>query len=183
MKSVLHKLVLTLTGLLSTQAILAQESQVDLERIRAYVEISDRVSTAGQIGYDQIEAIKEAGFDAVVNLAPSHEPRNGREGFLVVEQGMTYMHIPVNWQHPSQRDLALFFDFMDANRDRKVFVHCFANMRVSVFVYLYRTLRLSETKEAAWKDVLRVWDPNEAEQWKQFIEEAQKEAGGAQGKS
>jgi len=149
-----------------------------LDDIRAYVKISDTISTAGQITYDQVGALRESGFDAVVNLAPSDEERNGREGFLVVEQGMTYVQIPVNWREPSDRDLELFFDVMDANRDRKVFVHCFANMRVSVFVYLYRTLRLGEDKATAWEDVLRVWDPSEAEQWKAFIERAEKRSRG-----
>lgn len=89
----------------------------------------------------------QADFDVVVNLVPARRDRNFEAGFRVVEQGMAYVHIPVDWQDPSPRDLQLFFDVMDANRDRKVFAHCFANMRVSVFVYLYRTLRLGEPKE------------------------------------
>ena len=82
-----------------------------------------------------------AGFDVVVNLAPARWERNFEEGFRVTQAGMTYIQIPVDWQDPSLRDLELFFDVMEANEDRNVYVHCFANMRVSVFVYLYRTLR------------------------------------------
>ena len=116
--------------------------QDKLEDIRAYLRISDQLATSGQIEYQQIPAIKDAGFDVVVNLAPARKERNGEEGFLVTEQGMTYIQIPVDWENPSLRDLDLFFDVMNANQDRKVYVHCFANMRVSAFVYLYRTLEL-----------------------------------------
>ena len=155
-----------------TLALPATLGAGELEDIRAYVRISDRIATSGQVTHEQIEAIKEAGFDVVVNLAPARKDRNLEEGFRVVEQGMSYVHIPVDWQAPSPRDLQLFFDVMDANRDRKVFVHCFANMRVSVFVYLYRTLKLGESEDAAGRDLAKVWDPAEQEQWARFIEQA-----------
>ena len=118
-----------------------------------------------------------AGFDVVVNLAPARWERNFEEGFRVTQAGMTYIQIPVDWQDPSLRDLELFFDVMEANEDRNVYVHCFANMRVSVFVYLYRTLRKGMSEEEAWQDVLKVWDPDNnpsTPQWPRFIAAAQK---------
>ena len=142
-----------------------------------FVEISDSLSTAGQITNEEIAAAGEAGFDVVVNLAPARRDRNLEEGFRVTEAGMTYVQIPVDWQAPALRDLELFFDVMDANRDRRVFVHCFANMRVSVFVYLYRTLRQGVPEEDAWDEVLEVWDPGadpETAQWPVFIERAKR---------
>ena len=62
----------------------------ELEDIRAYVRISDRLATSGQITHEQIEAIERAGFDVVVNLAPARKDRNLEQGFQVTEQGMTY---------------------------------------------------------------------------------------------
>ncbi len=155
----------------------AGDAEDPLEAITNYVKISDHLSTSGQIAYDQIEAIKEAGFEVVVNLAPARDDANGLEGFLVVEQGMSYVHIPVSWQNPSQRDLQLFFDVMKANRDRKVFVHCFANMRVSAFVYLYRTLHQDISHEQARADLEKIWKPEELAQWDTFIKTAQMEHG------
>ena len=157
-----------LSGLL--QAPSQQEG--GLQDIRAYLKISERLSTAGQVAYDQIPGLKEAGFNVVVNLAPARKERNGEEGFRVTEQGMTYVQIPVDWGNPSQRDLKLFFDVMEANQDRKVFVHCFANMRVSVFVYLYRTLVQGDADEAALEDLGKIWDPASQGQWKEFIRQA-----------
>ena len=96
----------------------------------------------------------------------------GWKGTWVTQQGMTYIHIPVSWQQPSPRDLRLFFDVMNANEDRSVFVHCFANMRVSAFVYLYRTLELGEAEDAARADLAEIWDPASQPQWASFIDEA-----------
>ena len=153
----------------------AADAEDPLEAITNYVKISDHLSTSGQIAYDQIEVIKEAGFEVVVNLAPARDDVNGLEGYMVVEQGMSYVHIPVSWQEPSQRDLQLFFDVMEANRDRKVFVHCFANMRVSAFVYLYRTLHQDVTHEQARTDLEKIWKPETLAQWDAFIKTAQME--------
>ena len=152
-----------------------------LSEVYNFVEISDWLGTSGQIAVADVAAVREAGYQVVVNLAPAREDRNFEEGFRVTEAGLTYIQIPVDWQDPSLRDLELFFDVMDANQDRRVYVHCFANMRVSVFVYLYRTLRQGAAEEEAWEDVLRVWDPGadpETAQWPRFISAARTRFGG-----
>ena len=159
----------------------AASQEHDFSGVYNFVEISDRLSTSGQITLDEIETVDAAGFDVVVNLAPARWERNFEEGFRVTQAGMTYIQIPVDWSEPSLRDLELFFDVMDANQDRDVFVHCFANMRVSVFVYLYRTLRHGVPEAAAWQDVLKVWNPDtntETPQWPKFITAAKERFGG-----
>lgn len=158
---------------------LAQSSELEaqLEEITNYVRISEDLSTSGQIAYDQISTLQEAGFEVVINLAPANETVNSLEGYLVVEQGMSYVHIPVSWREPSQRDLQFFFDVMEANHGRKVYVHCFANMRVSAFVYLYRTLHEGVSEAQARADLEKVWKPEELEQWGAFIGTAQAEHG------
>ena len=161
------------TGCLGFAVLSAAAVQTgDLSGAHNFVRISDRLSTSGQITHEEIAAVDAAGFEVVVNLAPARRERNFEEGFRVIETGMTYIQIPVDWREPSLRDLELFFEVMDANRDRPVYVHCFANMRVSVFVYLYRTLRQGVPEAEAWADVLKVWDPGEdpeTSQWPRFI--------------
>ena len=171
MKKILSPLLLL--SLVSISALAqSHEAPKTLGDTMNYVEISDQLTTSGQIIYDHIRDIKAGGHDIVINLAGADQKRNGEEGFRIIQEGMTYVHIPVSWSEPSQRDLKLFFDVMEANQDRKVFVHCFANMRVSVFVYLYRTLQQGISHDEAWKDVLKVWDPNSQPQWTAFIEKA-----------
>ena len=169
-------LIVLVSAFMEPQAI-AQGTDAELEGARAYLRISERLGTAGQITYDEIAAVKKAGYDLDRNLAPADQERNPLEGYLVTEQGMAYVQIPVSWEDPSQRDLQLFFDVMEANKDRQVFVHCFANMRVSAFVYLYRTLLLGESEDIARADLAKIWDPATRPQWVAFIEEARKAAG------
>lgn len=155
-----------------------QAPPADLNTILNYVEISDRLTTAGQIDYDQIPLLRQEGYEVVVNLATADEERNALEGFHVTSSGMSYIHIPVVWEEPKLSDVRLFFDVMEANEGRKLFVHCIANMRVSAFVYLYRTLVEGVSDEEAREGMDAVWT---ADQWRRFgqwtdlIESARKE--------
>lgn len=159
---------------LAVQAAVVTPVDSALHSIYNFVRISDRLATSGQMTYEEIPVIADAGFEVVINLAPAREDRNGREGFLMAEQGITYVNIPVDWEQPGRRDLEMFFAVMDANRDRKVYVHCFANMRASAFTYLYRTIRAGEDEGRARRDMELVWDPTSQEQWGRFIEEVQR---------
>ena len=156
----------------------AQEAPADLTTIRNYMGISDRLTTAGQIAYDQIPLLREEGYDVVVNLATASRERNSLEGFHVTASGMSYIHIPVDWEQPRLSDLSMFFDVMEANEGRKVFVHCFANMRASAFVYMYRTLVEGVAEEDALGAMNEVWDPAEVRQWEDLIERARTEFSG-----
>ncbi len=155
-----------------------QASPADLTTVLNYVGISDRLTTAGQIDYDQVPLLREEGYEVVVNLATAQE-RNSLEGFHVTSSGMTYIHIPVEWERPLLSDVRMFFDVMEANQGRKVFVHCIANMRASAFVYMYRTLIEGVSDEEAREDMDAVWDPGQLGQWAELIESAQREFGGA----
>ncbi len=149
-----------------------------LETVRNFQIVSDRLASSGQIGYDQIPLIAEQGYEVVINLAIADEARNGQEGFLVAQSGLSYVHIPVDWQQPKVGDVRKFLGVMEAYRDQKVYVHCFANMRASAFVYLYRTLSEGVSEEEARATMLAVWDPAEQSQWAKLIEDAKAELSG-----
>ena len=57
-----------------------------------------------------------------------------------------------------------------ADADRRVYVHCVANFRVSTFMYLYRTLVLGQPPEDALADLHAIWQPYDW--WQAFIDEA-----------
>ena len=81
----------------------------------------------------------EGGYEVLINLALLDSPGAlPNEGTLVTVLGLQYFHIPVVWESPQPSDLDQFFKTMQRNQNRKVFVHCVLNMRVSVFVFLYR---------------------------------------------
>jgi uncharacterized protein (TIGR01244 family) len=151
-----------------------------LESVRNFQVVDDRLASAGQIAYDQVPQIRERGYEVVVNLAIADEERNGREGFHVTQEGLTYVHVPVDWAEPTHDDVRKFFAVMEANRDRKIFVHCFANMRASAFMYLYRTLVEDVPEVEARSTLDAVWDPADQPQWERLIQSFSEEyrAGG-----
>ena len=75
----------------------------------------------------------------MINLAlHSHEKALPDEAGSVAALGMTYVHIPVDFQNPTERDFAGFVTAMQAAQTAPVHVHCIANYRVSAFFYRYR---------------------------------------------
>ncbi len=143
-----------------------------LRDITNYLEISPLLGTAGQPAREQFTAIKEAGYDVVINLLPSPNTLPDEQA-LVTGLGLDYINIPVIWQQPTPANLDDFFQAMRANQGRKVFVHCAMNMRVSAFVYLYRVLVQSEPAETAEHSLKAIWEPDPT--WQAFIDSRMKD--------
>lgn len=142
-----------------------------LTTLRQFLPLSDTLATAGQPTETEFAAIAQAGYDVVINLAlPTSDHALPQERSTVESLGMTYVSIPVVWENPTLADLEQFFRAMAAHSGQKIFVHCALNMRVSVFVYLYRVLKLGLDPALAQRDLLAIWQPNE--RWQQFIYEA-----------
>ena len=139
-----------------------------LSEIYNFRAIGDRLGTAGQPTEDQFRVIKEAGFEAVINLAlPTSDNALAHEGSLVTGLGMSYVHIPVDFKAPTAPDFRAFCRVMEAFEERRVFVHCAANMRVSAFIFLYRVLRQRVPSSEAQRDLDAIWQPDEV--WSRFI--------------
>jgi protein tyrosine phosphatase (PTP) superfamily phosphohydrolase (DUF442 family) len=114
--------------------------------------------------------VRAAGFELVVNLAlPTSDHALPDEGSIVTGLGMSYIHIPVNFDHPEAQDFDAFCRLMDAFGERRVFVHCAANMRVSAFVFLYRVLHQRHPLAEAQQDLHAIWHPNDT--WSCFIKQ------------
>ena len=149
-------------------------SEQELVGITNYVRLSEQVGTAGQPTREQLAAVARAGYEVVVNLATlDSEEAVPDEQDVVEALGLEYVHIPVVWERPTRADLDEFFQAMERYKDRKVFVHCIANARVSAFMALYRVLRLGWPLEMALADVHRLWVPNET--WQGFMDGALRE--------
>jgi protein tyrosine phosphatase (PTP) superfamily phosphohydrolase (DUF442 family) len=137
-----------------------------LEVIPHFLRLSDRIGTAGQPSDDQFADIKEAGYEVIVNLRPPADTLPN-EHALVESSGMAYVSIPVIWATPTVEDVEQFFATMQANEDKRVFVHCAMNMRVSAFMYLYRVVKQQVAPDMAVQDLHRIWEPNPT--WQQLI--------------
>jgi protein tyrosine phosphatase (PTP) superfamily phosphohydrolase (DUF442 family) len=139
-----------------------------LDEIDNFVPIGDRIGTSGQPRDTQLSTIAREGYAAVINLGML-DPRYclADEAGLVASLGMDYRHIPVPFDAPTLAHLDTFIATMDEWRDRRVFVHCAANWRVSSFMALYGELRLGWTRERADAHALDLWDMNQC--WTNFL--------------
>jgi uncharacterized protein (TIGR01244 family) len=140
-----------------------------LEQIHNFIPISDHLATAGQPTESQFADIRSAGYQVVVNLAmPNSTNAIAHEQELVEAQGMQYIPIPVVWEEPTLDDIDRFFNTLEMNADKPVFVHCALNMRVSAFTYLYRRIRQGVSDGEAIATMNQIWTPNET--WQRFID-------------
>jgi protein tyrosine phosphatase (PTP) superfamily phosphohydrolase (DUF442 family) len=141
-----------------------------LTDIYNYLPLTERLLTGGQPTEKQFAAAAAAGVRTVINLAvvTSTNALPG-EAHVVTNLGMKYIPIPVDWENPTLTDLDRFCDAMDMHASQKVLVHCAANMRVSVFVALYRILHLDWDRERAFNETRRIWEPDQDETWRNFI--------------
>jgi uncharacterized protein (TIGR01244 family) len=140
----------------------------DPEDIYNWRRLDDRITTSGQPTEDQLTGIRDVGVAHVVNLAlHSHEKALPDEARSVRALGMTYTHIPVDFQNPTQEDFEQFCAAMEQFKDAPMHVHCIANYRVSAFFYRYRRDVLGWDDATARADMDAIWKPEGV--WEDFI--------------
>lgn len=143
----------------------------DLHTINNFLAVSDDMATAGQPTAEQFPLIAAAGFQAIINLAlPDSDGALDNEDAVVRSLNMGYTHIPVTWETPSVADVEKFFVAMDKHQGQKIFVHCAANKRTAVFVFLYRVIKMQQPCAKTLPDVMKIWTPDV--RWTSFIEQA-----------
>lgn len=147
----------TFLGITAPEDIVQKDG---LNSIFNYHPIAEGLATSGQPQPGHFPLIREAGFTTVINLAP-HGAENAlpNEAELVAANGMDYVHIPVAFDNPTEDDFEQFCTALAVYPQQPVFVHCAANMRVSAFIYRYRTQILGEDSASARPDLDRLWKP------------------------
>lgn len=145
-------------------------SSDNLQRINNFLAVSTTLATAGQPTAQELPLIASSGFQAVINLAmPDSDGALENEAAVVRSLGMSYTPIPVSWEAPEMADVEKFFAAMDQHQGQRIFVHCAANKRTAVFVFLYRVLKMQQPCVEVFPDVIKIWTPDA--RWTNFIEQ------------
>ena len=140
----------------------------DPEGIYNWHRLDGRITTSGQPTEAQLAEIRGRGVRHIVNLGlHTHEKALPDEAATVDRLGMTYIHIPVDFQNPTDADFAEFCSTMAELQGKTVHVHCIANYRVSAFFYRYRRDVLGWDEGQARADLEKLWQPVEV--WADFI--------------
>jgi len=142
------------------------------EDIYNFLSLSEYLFTGGMPKAEELKDAAQHGVEMVINLAP-HEVSNALPGEaeLVTSLGMQYINIPVIWNTPTKDGLDRFMEIMEANKEKKILVHCQANFRATAFVALYRILRQGWNDDDAIAGMHKIWDAEDYPIWKMFIEE------------
>lgn len=141
-----------------------------LEHLPAFLPVSPHLLTAGQPAPNDFALIAQSGVQVVINLAPPGAHHYlADEAQLALENGMVYAHLPILFQQPLVSDFMSFAGVMNAHQGRIVLVHCAANVRVSVMIYLYRTLIEGEDESIARARMFQIWSPDAT--WSRFIDD------------
>jgi protein tyrosine phosphatase (PTP) superfamily phosphohydrolase (DUF442 family) len=141
-----------------------------VEKIYNFIELSERFGTSGYPEDHEFQYIQDNGYDVVINLV-SNEPTDvlrKTEKKIVENLGLKYIHIPVVWKSPQSDDFKFFCEALENHKEKKIFIHCELNMRVSVFMMLYRVIHKGMNQEKAMLDVQKIWKPHD--QWEEFID-------------
>ena len=140
----------------------------DPETIYNWRRLDGRITTSGQPTEAQLADIHALGVRHIVNLGlHTHEKALPDEAGSVRRLGMTYIHIPVDFQNPTDQDFEKFCSVMEQLKDVPVHVHCIANARVSAFFYRYRRDVLGIDEARARADMEEVWRPKGV--WAEFV--------------
>ena len=166
----LPALLLLLSFCAAAQDDLDKRDKVESSGIFNVTWIDNQLSSSGQIHAEHAPLLQSLGVKTVVNLAVYNEEYNGSENQWVVERGMTYIHLPVDFDRPTSSDLERFYQLMDALADETVWVHCIANYRASAFTYLYRVNERGDSRKDAKALLDQIWTDELRDEYPQWAE-------------
>ena len=136
--------------------------------IAVWRRLDDLLTTSGQPTEDDLVLLAAMGVEHVINLAlHSHERALPDEAASVTSLGMTYTHIPVAFDAPTEDDFDRFCRAMASHAGSRIHVHCIVNARVSAFLYRYRWSVIGIDQRLARKEMETVWRPGGV--WAAFI--------------
>jgi protein tyrosine phosphatase (PTP) superfamily phosphohydrolase (DUF442 family) len=124
------------------------------------VAISPTLVTSGQPSAEALAGLSRAGFQAVIYLAPSTvSDAVAAEPEILRRQGIEFIHIPIPFGKPEEHHFVAAAEALSRLASKKVLVHCQVNMRASVIVFLYRTIKQKQSPPLAYESVAKVWSP------------------------
>ena len=139
-----------------------------LEDISNYREYSAVFASSGQPKIEEIPLLAKEGFRQVIYLAfTTNQTAIPGEDNLVIENGMAYVHVPVDFENPTLKHFQLVAGVLQNDPGLKTLLHCQINLRASTFSFLYRTIMLKIPMAQAKADLDAIWVPDKV--WYKFI--------------
>ena len=133
--------------------------------------IHPNLMTSALPSAEDFSCMAAKGYEIVISLCQDidSETLEDEDG-LVSRAGMRYIHLPVTFVAPTLKDYELLRDILRSVQDRKVWLHCARNWRVSAFMTIYHIVEMSMSRGEAEEIAHRAWQPDEI--WQALIDEA-----------
>ena len=130
--------------------------------IENYYQYNSHLASGAQPSEAQFADLKEAGFEAVVNLSPVNT-RNAMpaDAAVVDNTGMAYVHFPVDCSNLQAHHYSTFEGIMNGMRDKKIFVHCGGNIKSSCLIHMYHVLANGMDEAESLGTLLKIQQPEE----------------------
>ena len=140
----------------------------DVTEILNWRRLDEKITLSGQPSKDQLAMIRDLGVTHVINLGLGHgEGALEDEPQVVAALGMEYIHIPVDFENPTDADFEAFSKAMDALKGAPIHVHCIYNARVTAFIYRYSKTGQTISEADAYALMDGIWRPGD--DWADFI--------------
>jgi protein tyrosine phosphatase (PTP) superfamily phosphohydrolase (DUF442 family) len=130
--------------------------------IQNYYQYNECLAAGAQPTAQQIAALKENGFEAVVNISPVSARNALKEEAEVVERlQMDYIHFPVDCSNLRPIHYLAFKGIMNGLEGRKVFVHCGGNIKSSNLLHMYHVLENGIDERESLVTLRKIQNPEE----------------------
>ncbi|HOT13367.1 MAG TPA: protein tyrosine phosphatase family protein [Bacteroidales bacterium] len=130
--------------------------------IANYFKYNELLSSGAQPSTAQIEALKAAGFEAIVNISPVSTRNALKDEAQVVEKlQMDYVHFPVDCSNLRPFHYNTFSGIMAGLDGKKVFVHCGGNIKSSNLIHMYHVLEKGIDEAESLKTLKQIQNPEE----------------------
>jgi uncharacterized protein (TIGR01244 family) len=128
----------------------------DATPIRNFLRIDPNFCTGGQPNMEQLGRLKAEGITTIINLRTADEYNVAQEEAKAKELGLKYFNIPVVYTAPKEEQATEFLKLMSDTKNRPVFIHCTAAIRVGAFWLIKRVLQDGWTFENAEQEAQKV---------------------------
>lgn len=140
----------------------------DPKHILNWRRINARLTSSGQPDQGQLAEIRNLGVSHIVNLGLGEgEGALEDEAQKVAALGMVYIHIPVDFENPTDENFEDFAAALERALAARMHVHCIYNARVSAFFYRYAKSGAGISEESAFELMESIWRPGD--DWAAFI--------------
>jgi len=132
------RVLVTLAGFLLAAGVFAAEGTATIDRFHR---ITERVAVGGQPTPEQVIALSNDGFNAIINLREETEFNDGPQARAARDWGMVFVRVPVSREAPSDASVEMFLAATDDQALYPIFIHCASADRAAAFWMIRRVVR------------------------------------------